>query len=566
MKKIFFATAVGASLAAAMLLGARAAENPIALTDLVITIGSTTYRIPRLEIEGSSLPAAELARLFEGDEKAIDARLARFSARRVRAPTITTESRVGNEKETGAYRDLVFEDIVAGRVGAARAAGGEDRVESADGGQERYSWGPLSSKGADLRQFVHVAISARSDKNEPIKPLVDEETIESATFEDKRENLVVKTGRVTLTGAKGRALPMPPAKLFERLDKLDLEKEDADPALLKDLIESLSSLEASSMEARDIVGAGKGAPADKPYSFKIGRVFATKLAAAAVGEIAIEDFVLNSSDGGKFALRRFGLRDLQLATLVDAAFPRLGHVEIKGVDADLPDPKTGEAARMTFRLGNLEADFSNFRDAAPTKFASRLDRLAIDLGPRGDSPSTAQFVALGYRDLDFSAVSEGEWNEKTLDFVFAPTRVEGKDMGAADLALTLGNVSGAVFSATPVLSRAAALAISVKSLDLTLTGGGLVDRLLALEAKQQKTSVEKARADYAKVAAAAVTELAGAGEKAKRIADAVAAYIMKPKRLHLRLSAPKGVNALDALSKKPAEILESVDVEASAEK
>ena len=111
------------------------------------------------------------------------------------------------------------------------------------------------------------------------------------------------------------------------------------------------------------------------------------------------------------------------------------------------------------------------------------------------------------------------------------------------------------------------LTTSIKSIDLTLEGDGLVDRVLALEAKEQKTSVDKARADYAKAAATAITALGGPGRtNAKRIADAVSAYIEKPKRLHLRFAAPKGVNAIDVLARKPSEILESLEVEASADR
>jgi hypothetical protein len=58
----------------------------------------------------------------------------------------------------------------------------------------------------------------------------------------------------------------------------------------------------------------------------------------------------------------------------------------------------------------------------------------------------------------------------------------------------------------------------------------------------------------------------GRGANAKRIADAVSAYIEKPKRLHLRFVAPKGVNAIDVLARKPSEILESLEVEASADR
>jgi hypothetical protein len=139
-------------------------------------------------------------------------------------------------------------------------------------------------------------------------------------------------------------------------------------------------------------------------------------------------------------------------------------------------------------------------------------------------------------------------------------------MGAATLKAVFGNVSSAVFSPMPLVSRAAALAASVKSVELTLEGGELLDRILASEAKQQKISPQKARADYAAAASSAILALGGGGEKARRIADAVSAYVLSPKRLHVRLASDKGVNALDLLAKKPGDILESVEVEALSEK
>jgi len=543
-----------------------AAETGVGVDNLVITVGATTYRIPHLVIEGATLPAGELARIFEGDEKAVDARLVNFSARKIVVPALAAETRIGATVQRSAYRDLSLEHIVAGRVGSARAAGAEQTLEKPDGGVERYVLGAMTSKGVDLRQMAHLALAAGTDANEPRKPLLDEEVVESSTFENKRENLVVKTGRLTLTGAKARALPTPPTQLFERLEKFEPEKTGADTALLRELVDAFAAFEVASLDARDIVVTGKGEPADKPFTVKVGRAFANGIAAATVGELAVEDFSLASSDGGRVSLKRFALRDARLDSLTDSAYPRVGRIEAKGLDADLPDPKAGDASRMKFRLEGASADFTNFREMAPTKAAARVDRLAVDLAARGDALSAAQFIALGYRDLDISAAVAGEWNEKTQEAVVAPVRLEGRDMGAATLKITFGNVSSAVFSSMRIVSRAAALTASVKGVDLTLEGGGLIDRILALEAKEQKTSIELARADYAKTAGTAIVALAGGGEKAMRIGAAVAAYIMKPKRLHLRLTSERGVNALDALARKPGEILENVEVEATAER
>lgn len=555
--------ALGAACAPWAIL--QAADGNVAIDNLVLAHGATTYRIPHLELTGAALSAAELSTLFSGDEKAIDARLARLSAKRLFIPSMTSERRTGDAVERNSYRNLTAEDIVAGRIAVARAAGSEQTIERPDR-SEHYLWGASVSKGIDLRQLVHMALAVRSDPQEALKPLIEEESVESLAMEGKGEKLKVTTGPIKVTGVKGRALATAPATLLERLEKFDPDKGQADPALLKDFIDALAALDVASIEARDIAATGAGAPADKPYTVRIGRVSAARLAGAGIGEFALENLSLVSSDGGKASLARFGLRDAQLASLIDNAYPRLAHIEAKGLYADLPDVRMDGASRMKFSLDGFEGDFSDFREIAPTKFAMRMDRMKIDLAARGEAPSTAQFLALGYRSLDLSAALAGEWSEKTKEATFAPLRFEGKDMGAATLNVTFGNVSDAVFSSMPLVSKAAALAASLKAIDLTLEGGGLVDRLLVQAAREQKTSVEKARSDYARSVSTVMNDLCGGGEKSKRISSAFSAYIMKPKRLHVRLATERGVNALDALGKKPAEILESVEVEATAER
>lgn len=561
--RLFSLAACAAALFTAV--AAPAAESNIALDNLTFALGSATYRIPHLEFTGSTLTAAELADLFKGDEKAVDGRLARLSAKSLVIPTMTAESTSAGGTERRQYRDLRAEDIRAGRIGVVRTAGLEQTVETANGGSVER-WGATLAKGVDLRQLAHIALAVRVDPQEALKPLAEEESVESVTFEDKAERLTVTTGRIAMTGVKGRALTSPATQLLERLEKYDPDKPETDPTLPKDLIDAMSSFDVASLDIRDIAANGKGEPAEKPYSTKIARITASRIAGATVGDLSLDGLSLLSSDGGVIALKHFGLRDARLASFVDNPIPLIGHIEAKGLEGDLPDARMGEASRMKFSLAGAEADFKDIREIAPTKFSARMDGLSIDLAARGEAPSTAQFLALGYRNLDFSAALAGEWREKTQEAVFAPLRVEGKDMGAATVDVTFGDVSSAVFSTMPIVAKAAALASSLKSFSVTVEGGGLVDRVLALEAKQDKKPIEKARADYAKSAATVATALLGGGEKARKVADALSAYIMTPKRLHVRLASQKGINALDVMGKNFSDLFEGFEVEAAADK
>ncbi|HEY8123952.1 MAG TPA: hypothetical protein VIF88_00810 [Methylocystis sp.] len=543
-----------------------AGEKPLTLDNLVITLGATTYRIQHIDIEGASLPAMALAKLFLSGDTDVAARFAAISARRIAVPAMSSESREDSGVARAAYRKLLFENVVSGRAATVRGDGGEETIESAKGGVQRVFWGASTAKGVDLAELARLALSPRGDAHEPLKPFVEEEIVESSRLEDASANLVLTTGRLKIEGVRGRALRTPAGQLIERFAKLDRAKPEDDPALMRDVLDALQSFEAASIDVDDVVASGKGAPAGKPFTAKIARAGMRKVADAGAGEIFFDDFSLAASDGGRLSVKRIALNELQLAPVLEGgAYPKLARIEARGVAADLPDAKTSEPSRMKFSVENASATFDNFLGLTPTKFSGRVDNFIVDLAARGDTQSTSHFLALGYRELALSGVAAGEWREKTSEAALEPVEVNGKDMGVARLSALFANVSRAAFSPSPLISRAAMLTTSIKSVDLTLEGDGLVDRVIALEAKEQKTSVDKGRADYAKAAAGAIMALGGGGANAKRVADAVSAYIEKPKRLHLRFAAPKGVNALDVLGRKPAEILESLEVEASAD-
>ncbi|MGZ9116428.1 MAG: hypothetical protein ACXW3V_05730, partial [Methylocystis sp.] len=198
-----------------------AGEKPLTLDNLVITLGATTYRIPHIEIEGASLPAMELAALFLSGDGNVAARLARISARRIAVPSMSSESRKESNIERAVYRKLLFENVVSGRAATVRGDGGEETIESAKGGVQRVSWGASVAKGVDLAELARLALSARGEANEPLKPLVEEEIVESSRLEDASANLVLTTGRLKIEGVRGRALRTPADKLIERFEKLD---------------------------------------------------------------------------------------------------------------------------------------------------------------------------------------------------------------------------------------------------------------------------------------------------------------------------------------------------------
>ena len=525
---------------------------------LVVEIGAMVFSIPRLTVEGGRLTGADLARLADPKDKTpLDERLARVTAKRIVIPEIRGESKAGARETRLVYKDVVLEDIANGRVGALRAASMEQSAKGPGGAVEaRYA--NLSAKGVDPRQLAHVLAFARESDKEEAKTIEEEAAIERVTLTFPDAGIEIHAGPVAALGLRARALAEPP--LAAAPVGAATPEQGAMLALT-----ALGAMELAAFGARDVIVTGRGAPGEKPYAVKFGRLALDKIAGGKAREASIDDFVLDSADGGHVALRRLALHGLDFNALLapgEARMWRLDSAEAEGVVADLPD--TGADGRVKFEIGALGADFANYREGVATKFAIRLDRLKADLAARGESPAAHFFMALGYRDIALSGEIAGGWREEARSFEIERARVDANDMGAVTLQATFGNVGASVFSPSPILSRAAMLMATVTRLEATVEGGGLVERVLAEEAKTSGGDVAKLRAEYARDAGAAIDASFDDSEKARRIGEAVTKFLNHPTRLRIKLASPKGVGAMDLSLKRPGEILNELEVEAEA--
>ena len=550
------------ALAAVVAALAARADTGAPPEGLVVEIGAMVFSIPRLTVEGGTLTAADLARLADPKDKTpLDERLARVTAKRIVIPEIRGESKAGERVTRLVYKGVVLEDIASGRIGALRATSLE---QSAKGAGDKSAGGAVEAryanpaKGVDPRQLAHVLAFARENDKEEAKTVEGEAAIESVSLAFPDAGIEIHAGPVTARGLRARALAEPP--LAGAAVLATTPEQGAALALT-----ALGAMELGAFAARDVVVTGRGAPGEKPYAAKFGRLTLNKVAGAKAREASIEDFALDSADGGHITLRRLALRGLDFNALLapgEARTWRLDRAEAEGVAADLLD--AGADGRVKFEIGSLSADFANYREGVPTKFAVRLDQLKADLAARGESPAAHFFMALGYRDVALSGDIAGVWREEARAFEIERARVEAKDMGVVTLQASFGNVGASVFSPSPIVSRAGMLTATVTRLEATVEGGGLIDRVLAQEARSSGGDVARLRADYARDAGAAIEASLDNSEKARRIGEAVTKFLNHPTRLRIKLTSPKGVGALDLGLKRPGEILNELDVEAEA--
>jgi hypothetical protein len=551
--------AVGAAALAA------SGENPSA-ENIAFSIGPTNYRIPRLSVEGATITPLDIARIFDSKtpSPARD-RFARLTAKRIVIPEIAGETAAAGATQRFLYRDVVLENVSSGRIAEARAASLEQTIDRPRGGRIVAHYGPIAARKVDLAQIAHVYGESGGADPEPMKIIEDEFSVENATLSIPDSGFDLRIRRLTAKEAKARATNRPLAHWFDEPSSAGASPTPEESAALAlAAMDALAGFEVDLLEAHDLSASSGGG---KSFNLTIKRAALGKIASAAIGELTLDELSYFAADSSKVSLRRAVARGIELRTMFEQAgrqYPRVGHIELAGLDANLPDPDFGDVAREKFRVASGSLDLGAYRDNTPTRIASRMDHCVIDLTERAGAPADAQLIALGYKELDLSWTVDGEWQEKDQEIMVRRAVLDGKDMGKVEFTALLANVSPLLFSPIPALSRAAALSAVVKRLDASLEDMTLVDRTIDAEAKSKGVDPAKLRADYAASATALISAFFDNEEKAAPIAEAIGRFIASPKHLRLHLQSAKGIGLLTAMTSKPSEILRMIDVDAKA--
>ncbi len=509
-----------------------------AAADLAFERGPLVLHISQPRLDGTALSDADLTHLFDLKDKAsLSERLAKITAKRIEIPLLSGEVKAQGRSLRFIWREVTLDDVAAGRAGAMRAAALEQSREDEDGERMETHYANLVGKGVDLLAFARLLSEPDDFGKEGAVKLEDEAFVDSSSVASPAAKL--RTGRIRASGVRMRGASLPGAAQS---------------------LGFAGSLELDAAEAQDVAVFEGADTAERPFALQIKRISLNNVAGAAAGAAAAEELSLKSGDGGLLTLRHIDMKGLDFGALLDERAWRIEAVRFEDLAADLPKPEG--KGRAKFKIDAASGEFANFRGAVATKFALGFDRFTMDLS--ADAAGAEELLALGYRELTLFARARGAWSEDRQVFDVDQLRFEAKDIGAANFSASFSNIGAAAFSSNPLLSRAALLTAKIMRFETSLEDAVLIDRLLAAEAKSTGENPAKLRTAYARDVKNAIFALLGESDKSRRIGEAAEKFALNPKRLHIKLSAPQGVGALDAL-KSPSELLEKVDVEAAAE-
>jgi hypothetical protein len=155
---------------------------------------------------------------------------------------------------------------------------------------------------------------------------------------------------------------------------------------------------------------------------------------------------------------------------------------------------------------------------------------------------------MGYEALRGSMQFTASWNEAASQMVGDCT-LRMRDAGTIAMRATVGNVTKEAFSSTPAIAEAAGSKATVKAFAVSLSDAGLLERIIANEARKQGRSRAEIRSEFASQVEGAVASLFGAFPEALDVRRAVLDFIQHPGELEIAMKtkSPAGMSWADLI-------------------
>ena len=534
-------------LLVAGVLPAHAASN-FTLENVTLNGGNTVYRAARLEITGSALSRDEMQALLAGTDRAPAPGLfGKVSATRIAAPELVADQTAGEVTQSVTYRDVVFDDVVAGRIGRASASGATFAIKGPQTGDMAGRAGAISFSGVDLPALSHMLVEGRMSPDEAARTVVAGGTVAELDV-DLPSGGHGHVARIDLRDAGGRALAVPMTSLVDLAPKADAgppspERKRALSGVLADLLTS-QSLAALDLKDVTIQSAPAAATMVKVAAFGLAGVAGGKIARTTLDGLS----VANGSDAttiGHLALEGIDLTPLLSASLGDDASGRpplrFDRIAFDGLATKL----TGVGQPVSLSIGTLAVDAKDWHDLVPQAIGVTVGDVAFDLPT--DDERARPLLDLGYTRLNLSLALDAAYDPARTELNVKRAFLSDPAIGRADLSTRFSNIGPEILGSNTEKARAALAAALFKHASLTLNDSGLLARMIETQARQTKTAPAEMRTRWAAGVRAFMMALLAENADRGAVADAAERFIRSGGRFALTADAPNGLGLIDVM-------------------
>src|SRR5947209_2426406 len=584
-------------LSAAMLFAQTGTAGPAlaqtasaAVDNVAIDAGFALYRIKRIEVFGGNLSAADLRQVFDpNDPKPLPDRLRSISADRIVAPEVVAELKSGTPGQTVTYRNFVLTGVNAGHVTDASAQSVSMALTDDNGGKLTGDFGALATHNIDLVLAGRIAASSRSDANETKGLLYESFSLDSGGFVAQKENIEITFGRISGSNIKARPFSTPLSALPKQDGPAQVLTPEQKRVMAGFGADLLDSFDIGNFEIRDI--GVKGISDSKPFNAHLDRMTLADLGDAKIGVFSFAAFSTNTADGvrvtlGDVAFRGFDMTATRarlrtaatdIAQPLEEAKPRelmpnlrefnLSAFEYRGAGSGGAIVAGAGRGGQSVRINKIEMRGGEPYDGVPTAMTATMDGLSFDLSPTSSDDSLRKIAGLGYSRVELGSRIDLGWRKTAQELAVNEVSVAANGMGALKLTGLVANVSKDVFAPEPAVAQAAALSALVKSVNITITDQGLLNRMIAEEAKRSGRTPDAVRSEWVTAAGVGIPAALADAPAGRTLGAAVSKFIASPKVLHISANATNGVGAAELMlfSQDPAAFLKRMDVQASAD-
>ncbi|MBV8851636.1 MAG: hypothetical protein JOZ16_18840 [Methylobacteriaceae bacterium] len=558
-----------------------------AIDNVTVDAGFAIYRIRRIEVFGGTMSTTDLRQLFDtNDPKPLPDRLRTITADRISIPEVVAELTTGRPGQSVTYRNLVLSSVSAGRVAGAAAQGTSMALVDENGGNVSADFGAFAAHNVDLVLAGRIASSSRSGE-EPKALLYESFSMDGGGLVAPKDNFEITFGPISGSNVKARPFSTPLSALPKRdgpVNVMTPEQKRITAGFAADL---LDSFEIGNFEMRDI--GFKGLNDAKPVNGRIDRMVLAGIGDAKVEEFSFAGFSTTTPEGirvslGNLAFRGFDMSATRnrlriaasdLAQPLEDAKPRelmpnlrefsLAGFEYSGKASD--GAVASGADGNNVRIGKIEMHGSELYEGMPTALTATMDGLSFDVSPTASDNNIRAIAGLGYSSVNIGSRMDMAWKQTAQELAVNEVSVAAGGMGTLKLKGTLTNVSKDLFAPEPAIVQAAALSALVKNVDLTVSDQGLLNRVIANEAKRSGRTPDAVRSEWVSAAAVGIPAALGDAPAGRTLGSAVSRFIAKPGTLHISANAPNGIGAAEFMlfSQDPTGFLKRIDVQASAE-
>jgi hypothetical protein len=583
-----------------MVVGVAHAQQSAVLDNIVIKTPYVTYTFKKMEVDGSSLSAAEIKALFETpDLNGLSQKLATFSAKEIRIPELILDQKIGNTIQKTIYQNLVLKDVLNGKAALFTSLSGTFSTGEKDTTALSGTMGLMSAKDIDMALIARLYTDKAGVADKELKVVYGAFSADNLQFKgEKGENIAIsrisgndfkaKLGQTSWTDIMWQISGTD----AENFDKLPPEKQKV---LLNSLLDLFDSFDMGGLE---ILGMSVQNPSSKDQvNMKVARMSYGPLAGGSndAREARLEGFDIIAKEGSAKiasisstgfslkptweALRNVAGKDTKNLTSAElrAFMPILGTLKMAGIDFDVPDTsakkdkKEGSDSKVPnikFSVKGVEITLDKPLNAIPTNIRYAVDGFNMAIPENTQEEGFKNLLAMGYKAITFSFGLGASWDEGKSEVGIKELAFNGEKMANSQSRLTLGNVTKEAFNADTAVATVALMGATAKAFDFSFENLGIVEKILEQEAKKVKKTGEDLRREYGAAAAVAIPAMLGNSDNARKIAQAVSRFIAKPGKLMISLKTkkPEGLGLADVMmDSSPAAILEKLEVNASAE-